>query len=94
MVCTYTIIIFSTFSCYILLTKADLRCIYIHCVPIMRKLRNATGRISGYSALSLAAPDSCSESVTVDIKKVDVGVMFLRAQFSSLFFLITSNVHY
>jgi hypothetical protein len=24
-----------------------------HCVPIMRKLRNAAGRISGYSALSL-----------------------------------------
>jgi hypothetical protein len=68
---------------------------YIHCVRITRKLRNAAGRISGYSALSLGAPVSCSESVTVDIKKVHVGVIFfLRVQFSSFFFFIISNVHY
>jgi hypothetical protein len=66
----------------------------IHCVPIMRKLRNATSRISVYSVITLAAPASCSESVTVEIKKVHVGVIFLRAQFSSFFLFITSNVHY
>jgi hypothetical protein len=37
---------------------------------------------------------SCSESVEVEVKKVHVGVIFLRAQFSSFFFFITSNVHY
>jgi hypothetical protein len=35
-----------------------------------------------YSALSLVAPASCSESVTVEIKKVHVGVILLRAQFN------------
>jgi hypothetical protein len=54
----------------------------IQCVPITRKLRNAAGRISVYSALSLVAPVSCSESVTVQIKKVHVGVILLRAQFN------------
>jgi hypothetical protein len=66
----------------------------IHCVPITRKLRNAAGRISVYSVITLVGPASCSESVTVEIKKVHVGVIFLRAQFSSFFFFITSNVHY
>jgi hypothetical protein len=66
----------------------------IQCVPITRKLRNAAGLISVYSASSLVGPDSCSESVAVQIKKVHVEVMFLRAQFSSFFFFITSNVHY
>jgi hypothetical protein len=56
----------------------------IQCVPITRKLRNAAGRISVYSALSLVAPASCSESVTVEIKKVHVGVILLRAQPSML----------
>jgi hypothetical protein len=66
----------------------------LQCVPITRKLRKAAGRISVYSTLSLVAPASCSESVTVEIKKVHVGVILLRAQFSSFFFFITSNVHY
>jgi hypothetical protein len=66
----------------------------VHCVPITRKLRNAAGRISVYSVMTLVGPDSCSESFTVEIKKVRVGVIFLRAQFSSFFFFITSNVHY
>jgi hypothetical protein len=74
--------------------KVQVLYVRIHCVPITRKLRNAAGQISAYSALSLAAPDSCSESVTVEIKKVHVGVIFLRAQFSRFFFFITSNVHY
>jgi hypothetical protein len=38
-----------------------------------------------YSALSLVAPASCSQSVTVEIE-VHVGVTFLRAQFNSLSF--------
>jgi hypothetical protein len=59
--------------------------LHVQCVPNTRKLRNAADRISSYSALSLVAPTSCSQSVTEEIK-VDVGVTFLRAQFNSLSF--------
>jgi hypothetical protein len=58
---------------------------HIQCVPNTRKLRNAAGWISSCSALSLVAPASCSQSVTEEIK-VDVGVTFLRSQFSSISF--------
>jgi hypothetical protein len=68
--------------------------VLIQCVPITRKLRNAAGRISVYSVITLIGAANCSESVTVEIKKVHVGVIFLRAQFSSFFFFLTSNVHY
>jgi hypothetical protein len=66
----------------------------MHCVPITRKLRNAASRIWVYSVITLAAADSCNESVTVEIKNVHVGEIFLRVQFSSFFFYITNNVHY
>jgi hypothetical protein len=89
----------STISRKILKTSSHLSLLsssfhILQCVPNTRKLRNATSRISIYSAIRLVGPASCSESVTVEIEKVHDGVIFLCAQFSSFFFFVISNVHY
>jgi hypothetical protein len=77
---------FRSRNCVCELNISNISFCKVQCVPNTRKLSNAAGRISIYSTLSLVVPASCSQSVTEEIKKVHVGVTFLRAQFNTLSF--------